>query len=56
MLEEPFRFYFLLPQSETELDFYKQKINIQVASRAVERLKISDVRILRNFKKILNPL
>ena len=45
--------------SETELDFYHQKVNIRVTSRVAERLaekmpeRFKDCRKLGNFKK--NP-
>lgn len=33
--------------SESEIDYYYQKVNVRVASRVIDRL-----RILENFKKI----
>ena len=38
--------------SETELDYYHQKVNIRVSSRVVERLKTEDLRKLGELKKI----
>ena len=44
---------FLYPTSETELDYYHQKVNVWVASRVVKRLKTNFLWKLGNFKKIL---
>ena len=38
--------------SETELDYFHQKVSVRVPSRVVERLKTYDLRKLRNFQKI----
>ena len=38
--------------SETELDYYHQKVSVRVASRIAERLKTQDLRKLGNLKKI----
>ena len=43
---------FLFITSETELDYYDQKVIVRVA----ERLKTKDLRKLKNFKKILGML
>ena len=40
---------FLFTTNKTELDFYHQKLNVRVASRVAERLRLSK---LENFKKI----
>ena len=42
---------FVFTTSETEIDYYYQKVNVRVASRVAERLKK-----LVNFKKILEML
>ena len=39
-------------KSETERDYYHQKLNVRVASPVMERPKTQDLRKLRNFKKI----
>ena len=39
-----------------ELDYYHQKVNVRVASRIAERLKINDLRELGNFKKVPETL
>ena len=44
---------FLFNTSETELDYYHQKVNVRVTSRPDERLKIDDFRKIENFKN--NP-
>ena len=38
--------------SETELDYYHQKVNVRGDSRGAERLKTQDLKKLVNFKKI----
>ena len=38
--------------SKEELDYYHQKVNIQVVWRVVERLNIKDYGKLENFKEI----
>ena len=38
--------------SETELDYYHQKVSVRVASRIAERLKTQDLRKLGNLRKI----
>ena len=43
---------FFFTTNETELGYYHQKVNVQDASRVVERLKTSDLKKLGNFKKI----
>ena len=43
---------FVLITSETELNYYHQKVNVRVASRVAERLKTKYLRKLGNFKKI----
>ena len=43
---------FFFTTSETELDYYHQKVSVQVASRIGERIKTLDLRKLGNFKKI----
>ena len=48
------QFVFII--SETELDYYHQKVNVPVVSRLAERLKTLNIRKLRNFKKIFQIL
>ena len=43
---------FVFTTSETELDYYNQKVNVRVASRVAEQRKTSDVWQLGNFIKI----
>ena len=43
---------FVLITSETELNYYHQKVNVRVASRVVERIKTEGLGKLGNFKKI----
>ena len=50
------RFFYILAQflfatSETELDYYPQKVNVRVTSRVAKRLTSWDIRKLGNFKK-----
>ena len=52
----PFLAEFVLSTSETELDYYQQKVNVRVASRMAEQFKIEDFRKLENFTKILQML
>ena len=47
---------FLFTTSETELQYYHQRVSVQVASRVVKILKAFDFRKLGNFKKILGIL
>ena len=42
----------LLTTSENELDYYQQKVNVQVASRVAEQLKTSGFRKLVNCERI----
>ena len=46
--------YLFIP-SETELDYYHQKVNVRVTSRVHEQLKM-DLRKLGNFKRITGML
>ena len=48
-----FRFLaqFVFTTSETELDYYQQKVNVRDASQVTEQLRL-DLRKLGNFKKI----
>ena len=41
---------FVFTTSETELDYYHQKVNIPVASQVAEQLKTYDLRKLGSFK------
>ena len=55
------RFFYILAQflfatSETELDYYPQKVNVRVTSRVAKQLKTKDLRKLGNFKKISEVL
>ena len=43
---------FAFTTSETELDWYHQKVNTRVASQVVERPKTQDLRKLGSYKKI----
>ena len=45
-----------LTTSETELDYYHQKVSVRVASQVAERLKTEDLRKFGNFQKILEML
>ena len=45
-----------LTTSETQLDYYHEKMNVQVALRLVERPRTYGPRIQRNFKKTLKCL
>ena len=47
---------FLFTTSETKLDYYHQKVNVQIASRVAERRKTWDLRKLGNFKEITETL
>ena len=47
---------FLCPTSETELDYYHQKVNVRVDSRIAKWLKTYDLRKLRISKKSLKCL
>ena len=47
---------FFFTTSETEIDYYYQKVHVQVALRVVKRLKTYDFRKLGNFKKISETL
>ena len=42
--------------SKTEVDYYHQKMDVQVASRVAERLKTYDLKKLGIFKKISEML
>ena len=42
--------------SETEVDYYHQKMNLRIASRAANLLKIQDFRKLEKSKKSLKCL
>ena len=43
---------FIFTTSQTELDYYHQKVNVRVVPRVAERLKTYDLRKLGSFKKI----
>ena len=43
---------FFFTTSETELDYYHQKVNVRVASRDIERPKTQDLRKIESFRKI----
>ena len=47
---------FFFTTSKSELHYYHQRVNVQVASRVLERRKTQDLRKLRNFKKISEKL
>ena len=55
------KFYHVLSEpafakSETELDYYHQRVNVQVTSQVAESFKTEDIRKLVNFKKIPKKL
>ena len=47
---------FAFTTTETELEYYYQKVNVRVAVRVTERLKTWDLKKLWNLKKILEML
>ena len=47
---------FLFTTSETELDYYHQKVSVRVASRVAERLETLDLRKLGNLKKVFGMI
>ena len=47
---------FVFTTSETELDYYHQKVNVWVVSRVAKRLNTYDLRKLGSFKKISEML
>ena len=47
---------FVFTTNETDLYYYHEKLNVQVASRVAEQLKTKDLLKLGNFKKITKKL